>query len=198
MQSPNDSDIGVAYFYFGDEDSPQVFSRAIQSWIIQLASQCDSLPSEPLPAEWSFKALNRPDLPTPLKDREAGESGLQQILESLIAKFRRTFFIIDGLDETSYVPDLKRMVLVLQNLLEQDLGNVSIAIFSRPTRLLEPLLQLADVSIKSTQLEFDLSDYVWFKVDQKVKPMLLAENFFHDEESLALIRSVMIEASAGL
>ena len=92
----------------------------------------------------------------------------------------------------------KHMIEFLQEVLEQDFGNVSIAIFSRPFSSLEPLLQLADVSIRVTQLEPDLSEYIHFKVSQKVKPMLAKASLDHNEDALAVIEKVMAEASAGL
>ena len=90
------------------------------------------------------------------------------------------------------------MVEIAREILEQDLGNVSLAIFSQPFAELEPLLQVADVSIKLTQLEPDLHEYVRLKVIQKVEPMLVAAGLDHDEDSLATIKKVMTEASAGL
>ena len=90
------------------------------------------------------------------------------------------------------------VIETLQVLLEQDLGNISIAIFSKPDSCLGPLLQLADVSIKLTPMEPDLGGYVRIKVNQKVKPLLVAANLDHDEDYLAKIQEIMTEASAGL
>ena len=87
---------------------------------------------------------------------------------------------------------------MLQKILEQDFGNVSIGIFSRPSSFLDPLLQLADVSIRLARFEPDLSEYIRHKVGQKVKPMLVAAGMDHDEDSMAAIEKVMAEASAGL
>ena len=86
----------------------------------------------------------------------------------------------------------------LQEILEQDFGNVSIAIFSTPKPLLESLLQLSDVTIKLTQLEPDLGEYIHRKVFQKVKPELVAASMDYDENTLTTIENVMAEASAGL
>ena len=141
----------------------------------------------------------------------AWEARLLLVLKSLFTKFRRTFLLLDGLDELLDNFDkemdsmgvncsdyLKDMVKFLQEILEQDFGNVSIAIFSRPLRGLEPLLRHADVSIRVTRLEPDLSAYIHFKVSVKVKPMLVEAHLDHDQDALAVIEKVMAEASAGL
>ena len=120
------------------------------------------------------------------------------MLQSLFTKFRRTFLFIDGLNELDGSQYVELVIELLQEVLEQDFGDVSIAIFSRPRRLLEPLLQLADVSIRVTRLEPDLSEYIHFKVSRKVKPMLVEANLDHDQEALAVIEKAMAEASAGL
>ncbi len=120
---------------------------------------------------------------------------LRSILVSLFTQFGRTFLIIDALDKSR---DDERIVETVREILEQDFGNVSIAIFSEPFDMLEPLLQVADVSIRLTQLEPDLHEYVRLKVSQKVKPMLADAGLDHDEDSIATIQKVMTEASAGL
>ena len=125
----------------------------------------------------------------------AWEVALRSVLQSLFTKFRRTFLFIDGMGDFNYN---KRTVEFLQEVLEQDFGDVSIAIFSRPLSLLDPLLQLADVSIRVTRLEPDLNEYIHFKVSRKIKPMLVEANLDHDEDALAVIEKVMGEASAGL
>ena len=128
----------------------------------------------------------------------AWEVALRSVLQSLFTKFRRTFLFIDGMSDFNGFDYNKRTVEFLQAVLEQDFGDVSIAIFSRPLSLLEPLLQLADVSIRLTRLEPDLSEYTHFKVSRKIKPMLVEANLDHDEDALAVIEKVMGEASAGL
>ena len=128
----------------------------------------------------------------------AWEFALRSVLQSLFTNFRRTFLFIDGLSEFNGFDFNKRTVEFLQEVLEQDFGNVSIAIFSRPLGTLEPLLELADVSIRVTQFEPDLSEYIHFKVSQKVKPLLAEAKLDHDENALAVIEKVMAEASAGL
>ena len=190
-------DIGIACFYLRAWFStPFAVIQMLQFLIVQLAAQCESLPSDLLSNNTTIQG--RYSLP-PLEEEHASLSAwtkcMQSLLASLLIKFRRTFLVIDGLDE---LPSKKRVIETLKVLLEQDLGNISIAIFSRPTSYLEPLLQLADVSIKLTPMEPDLGGYVRLKVDQKVKPLLIAENLDHDEEYLAKIQEIMTEASAGL
>ena len=89
------------------------------------------------------------------------------------------------------------MIETLQVLLGQDLGNISIDIVSRPASFLEPLLQLADVSMKLTQIEPDPGGFHRCKVNQKVRPLLIAANMDHDGDYLAKIQDIM-KASAEL
>ena len=170
---------------------------------MQLSLQCESLPtgltskpgtlaeqySLPHPSDFTYSQL---------ASQIAWEARLRSVLQSLFTQFRRTFLFIDGLDVPSDLDHIKRLVDLLQEVLEQDFGNVSIAIFSRPLILLEPLLQLADVSISVTRLEPDLSEYVNYMVSRKVKPMLAEANLDHDQDALAVIEKVLAEASAGL
>ena len=154
---------------------------------------------------------NLPSSSNKTYSQKAWEASLLPVLKSLFTKYRRTFLVLDGLDEllddfdrkmdsvrVNYSDHLRNMVKFLQEVLEQDFGNVSIAIFSRPMNGLGPLLQQADVSIRLAQLEPDLSEYIHLKVGHKVKPVLFEENLDHDEDALAMIEKVMAEASAGL
>ena len=200
LQNSNDGDVGVAYYYFkAADDDRNMLVRAIKFWIIQLASQCESLPSELLPAVTNSCRLRDSQLPSPdNENRRRWETGLRQVLWSLLTRFRRTFIIIDGLTEMKYAKQVESMVLIIRALLEQDFGNVSIAIFSRSEISLVPLLELADVSVKVSQVEPDLSEYVRLKVTQTVKPLLNAGGLDYDDESLATIEGVINEASTGL
>ena len=179
--------------------NPFLVIQMLRFWIVQLAAQCESLPPDLLSKDTTIQ--ERYSLP-PLEDKDASLSAwtdcMQSLLASLLIKFRRTFLVIDGLDEIPSGKNRAGVSETLQVLLEQDLGNISIAIFSRRTIYLEPLLQLADVSIKLTPMEPDLSGYVRLKVNQKVEPLLIAENLDHDEDYLAKIQKIMTEASAGL
>ena len=131
----------------------------------------------------------------------AWEALLRSVLQSLFSKFQRTFLFIDGLSEIYDSRDFycnKRTVQFLQRVLEEDFGNVSIAIFTRPLSFLEPLLQLADVFIRVTRFEPDLTEYVHLKVSHKIKPILAEANLEHGQYALAMIEKVLIEASTGL
>lgn len=167
--------------------------RVLQFWIVQLALQCESFPAE----SWTIQQIR--DLPPLPHDRhQTWIDSLRWVLESLLAKFRRTFLLIDGLERLKERGAVKEMIVMVQDVLEQALGDVSIATFSRPLSSLEPLFQLADVSIKLTQFEPDLSEYIRRKVGQKVKPILATAGLDHDDDSIAAMEKVMASASAGL
>lgn len=189
-------DIGIAYFYLRIGTFFPVV-QMLQFLIVQLAVQCGSLPSDLLSKESSIQQWY--SLP-PLAETSysAWKDCLQSLLASLLIKFRRTFLLFDGLDQIKFTQNRAGMIETLQVLLEQDFGNISIAIFSRPDSYLEPLLQLADVSIKLTPMEPDLGGYVGWKVNQKIKPLLIDENLDYGEDYLAKIQEIVTEASAGL
>ena len=199
-----ESDVGIAYIYIDHTLYGAI--RALQFWIIQLATQCGSLPSRLLTEKLTIRnEYKLPGFGDNLYERSiprdvylAWEARLRLTLTSLFTKFKRTFLLIDGLHEVNTPMGVEVMVRMLQEILEQDFGNVSIGIFSRPASFLDPLLQLADVSIRLAQFEPDLSEYIRYKVGQKVKPMLVAADMDHDENSVAAIEKVMGEASAGL
>ena len=191
-------DIGIACFYIRARfHNPFFVIQMLQFLIVQLAAQCESLPSDLLSKDTTIQ--ERYSLP-PLDYVSFGAWAdcLLSLLLSLLVRFRRTFFMIDGPNETRTTSDFKNTVKILQEILLQDFGNVSVAVFSRPESRLEPLLQLADVSIQLTQMEPDLGGYVRVKLNQKVKPLLIAENLDHDDDYLAKIQEIMTEASAGL
>lgn len=86
----------------------------------------------------------------------------------------------------------------LQDILEQDFGDVSVATFSKPDRSLEPLLEIADVSVRLTQIAPDLSQYTRYKIDKTVKPILMAVNLDYDDALLTTIEQVISDAADGL
>ena len=86
----------------------------------------------------------------------------------------------------------------LQDILEQDFGDVSVAIFSEPDRSLEPLLEIADVSVRLTQIEPYLGQYTRSKIDKTVKPILMAANLDYDDAFLTTIEQVISDAADGL
>ena len=129
------------------------------------------------------------------------ESSLKLLLSSLLAEFRRTFLLIDVFAwawAPHSEPNFREMVVLLKDILEQDLGDVSIAIFSRPDLALEPLLKIADVSIRLTQIEPDLGQYTRYKIDKVVKPRLVTANLDYDDGFLTTIEQVVSGAADGL
>ena len=151
LQSSKMRDIGIAYFYLRRGTSFAVV-QMLQFWIVQLAVQCGSLPSDLLSKESSIQQWY--SLP-PLAETSysAWKDCLQSLLASLLIKFPRTFLLFDGLDQIKFTQKRAGVIETLQVLLEQDFGNISIAIFCRPDSYLEPLLQLADVFIELTPME---------------------------------------------
>lgn len=129
-----------------------------------------------------------------------------EILISLLPEYRRTFFVLDGLDEliridSQGVPANQFIVTILQKLLTQDHSNVSIATFWRPDLVtLNPLLDLADVSIRLSRVEPDPRryEYITIKVQRIVKPAFIRAGRECDRESLDAIEQVLVEASDGL
>ena len=164
----------------------------LQFCIIQLASQCQSLPvgllTDKLTAEEFCNRIPLAQAP------DTRESFLKFVLYSLLPNFRRIFLLID-----EYNPHLQpSMVNIVKDILEQDFGNVSIAIYCLPHSTLEPLLEIADVSIRLTQIEPDLGQYIRYKIDRVVKPRLVAANLDYDDGFLATIEQVISGAADGL
>lgn len=130
---------------------------------------------------------------------------LLRILISLLPKYRLTFFVLDGFDETGrslFDPPSRSTLLfvnVLEELLVQDYGSVSIAIFSRPmVKVLAPLLDLADVSVRLSSIEPDLQRYVAIKIERNIRPSMIAAGFESGHDLLDTIRQVLFEAADGL
>jgi len=155
--------------------------------IMQLALQLRALPTSD--SLWTFKENSR--------------QRLEEILMSLLPKFRRTFFFVDGLNH-NYVKigEVITVVAMLQNLLEQDYGNISIAIFSRGEHpgLVNHLRNLADVSVRVSTIEPSLQQYVHSKVMRLVQPALVeaGPQSAKDSPSIAAIEEVIVQASDGL
>jgi len=98
--------------------------------------------------------------------------------------------------------EITTVVALLRNLLEQDHGNVSIAIFSRYKHeaSLDPLLNLADVSVRVSTIEPSLQQYVHSKIMRLVRPALneAGPQSASDSSSIAAIEEVIVQASDGL
>ena len=175
--------------------------------MFQLALQCFCVPSGlgpskvlqgKTPADFSYACSE----PSCQQYREC----FLQTLFSILPNFRGTYIILDGLDtrgegEYSHVRKVKEISAVIQSLLEQDFGNVSIAIFSRPERYLDPLFDLADVSIRLLKAEPSsdtLSGYCRNRVEGKVGPELVSAGFRKPEIWLDDIAEAICRASDGL
>jgi len=124
------------------------------------------------------------------------ERALMKVLMSLLSQFRRTFFVIDGLYKT-----YSQMLAILGRILEQDYGNVSVAVFHGEFNSpLESLTKFADVSIHVSAIEPNLQQYVHSKVIKLVGPALLdaVSQNSQANPSLGEIEEVIVEASDGL
>ena len=89
----------------------------------------------------------------------------------------------------------------IRALLEQDFGNVNIAIFSRPNRSVNPILDLADVSIRLLKAEpspDSLLGYCRSRVEGKVMPELVTAGFRQPEIWLGDIEKAICAASDDL
>jgi len=162
----------------------------LKFWIMQLALQLRVLPAS--------------DGIWPLEEYSLQQ--LEEILMSLLPRFRRTFIFVDEIWEDFNLywenGELTTIVPLLRNLLEQDHGNISIAIFSRNKNeaSLDPLLNLADVSVRVSTIEPSLQQYVHSKIMRLVRPALneAGPQSASDSPSIAAIEEVIVQASDGL
>jgi hypothetical protein len=162
----------------------------LKFWIMQLALQLRVLPASD--ALWPLEEYSRQQL--------------EEILMSLLPRFRRTFIFVDGIEKDFNLywenGEITTVVALLRNLLEQDHGNVSIAIFSRYKyeASLDPLLNLADVSVRVSTIEPSLQQYVHSKIMRLVQPALVeaGPQNAKDSPSIAAIEEVIVQASDGL
>ena len=168
----------------------------------QLAARCRQVP-----VNSAFMESRRPQLPSDYREEQhswyystfgllntpncevaAYHKQLQEfqnyLLCALLSKFRRTYIIIDGVDviDRYYNSGLvaAEMRGLIQSLLEQDFGNVSIAIFSRPTESLTPVIELADVSIHLLKVEAppsNLREYTQKKIREYIKPAFVTAGY---------------------
>ena len=181
----------------------------IPIWMYQLGLRCSCVPSG-LAAHEVLK--EKPPADASLAQLEAwhqqhGEY-LLHALFSILSKFRRTYILIDGLehwgrneDDSFFERRVTEISAMLQSLLQQDFGNVSIAIFSRPERHLDHIFDLADVSIRLLKAEPStdtLRGYCRSKVEAKVMPELIDAGFRQPEIWLGDIENAICGASDGL
>ncbi len=188
----------------------------VPTWMVQLALQCSCAPSGSVP-----KSLLQGEPPADagtlqLKSwyRQRSEHHLHALC-SILSLFRRTYIIVDGLDnfslpslpgkpfihDDSFIMRANEISAIIQSLLEQDFGNVSIAIFAKPENYLDPILDLADVSIRLLKAEPSpdtLRGYCQNKVNGKVMPELVTAGFRQPEIWLDDIEDAICRASDGL
>ena len=158
----------------------------LQFCIVQLAFQAQCLPEYLV----DFGKGRDSAFVNFIRDQTTVER-LTSLLISILPKFQRTYILLDGLDEIrtrSTVPSNQfhylqdqaastaRLFEILESLLEQNLGNVSVATFSRPLPThFDTILALADVSIRLLRVEYqsaDIARYVNLKVGKLIKPEL--------------------------
>ena len=204
LQESYGSEVGIAYCYIGPSEPQHI----IQIWLCQLALRCSCVPSgrdnvleEGIPAsasegQWSSWYHRQ-------------HEGLLQALFSILPNFRRTYIIVDGFESYAIWPDAwghrsqraKDEFNLIPSLLEQDFGNVSIAVFSRDHKQLDPIIELADVSIRLLKAEPSpntLRGYCRSRVEGKVKPELVTAGFRQPEIWLDDIELAIYNSSDGL
>ena len=202
LRNSNSTESGLAYCYLGHSYLENIDIEAIlPTWMCQLALRCSCVPSG-LSPDMAFQKLG--------SSSHQYREFLLHALFSILPNFRRTYIILDGLDTCGTGDDDShaRMVTetfgVIRSLLEQDFGNVSIAIFSRPERSLDnpnPIFDLADVSIRLLKAEPSpdtLHGYCRSRVEGKVMPELEIAGFRQPEIWLDDIENAISRASDGL
>lgn len=206
-------DVGIAYFYVPATVDAKLgetgLGAIVPTWMFQLGSRCSCVPSGLDP----HKVLQeKPPADAPHAQLESWYQQycecLLQALFPILSNFRRTYIILDGLDFGAGVDDdslaerrVKEISAIIQSLLEQDFGNVSIAIFSRRGRNLDPIFDLADVSIrllKAEPLPDTLRGYCRSRVEAKVMPELVTAGFRQPYIWLDDIEAAICGASDGL
>ena len=177
----------------------------MQFYIVQLAFQAQCLPENLI-----ISGMN-----SELDDFEDGKADFSKtelliaLLESMITKFRRLFILLDDVSvkllNEEPIPDF------LRRLLEQDLGNVSVAIFRHPFALLHQKFDIADVSIRLIDVQYrseDITNYVDWKLNKLIKPLLdfssinirvrLGHDVIPTSEVLEMMRAAIVSASDNL
>ena len=179
----------------------------VPAWMFQLALRCSCVPSGLAPNK-----ILQEKSPADASHAQS-ESWCQQYSEyllhalfSILPNFRRAYIILDGLDtrgkgDDSLLRRAKEISAIIQSLLEQDFGNVSIAIFSRPETYLDSIFDLADVSIrllKAAPSPDTLRGYCRSRVKGKVMPELVTAGFRQPEIWFDDIEEAVFRASDGL
>ena len=195
LQDSYGTEVGIAYFYADNITTEDI----IPTWMFQLAFQCSCVPlgsgwdtvlQDKLPADASYEHWN-----SWYRRRHVF---LLQALFSILPNFRRTYIILDGFARGAAK---EHELTDIPSLLEQDFGNVSIAIFSRDHKQFDPIMELADVSIRLLKAEPSantLRGYCRSRVEGKVKLELVTAGFRQPEVWLDDIEKAICNASDGL
>ena len=168
-----------------------MFRLALQCSCVPLGSAPNNVSQEELPADASQEQQNSWD--------QRHHKSFHQELFSILSNFRRTYIVLDGLEDGG--SEVMHALKIVPSLLEQDFGNVSIAIFSRVHTALASITDLADVSIRLLKAEPSpdtLRGYCRSRVERKVKPELVSAGFRQPEVWLDDIERAICNASDGL
>ncbi|CUS10751.1 unnamed protein product, partial [Tuber aestivum] len=151
----------LAYFYFTFSDSEK---QKLRNMLLSLIGQLSKRPSERgLPAEVvdlydSSKAIGKP----------ADTKSLKDLLSRIIKSFRKTFIILDALDE--FPKDTRKSLLswIGELTVDHNAGSLSILVTSRPeadiVKSLEPLTTFS-ISLQSNTIDPDIRSYIQNSLD---------------------------------
>ena len=212
LQESCDKAVGVAYYYVyqsRDLDTWPVIDSVVSTLMAQLALQARCAPS--LSALESLLPGRSPaNTSLDIQYRQLREHRLRALF-TILSLFRRTYIILDGLDSSQFSlspagggndsANAKKISTIIQPLLEQDFGNVSIAGFFRAEEFYGHMFDLADVSIRLLKAEPStnaLRRYCRDRVESKVKPELVTAGFRQPEDWLDDIEEAICNASDGL
>lgn len=147
------SDVGHAYFYFTFRDeSKQTTEGLLRSIIVQLSSQRPFLPEE---VRDLYNVHGKQQQGPPLLD-------LTRVFFSLLQSFRKTYLMIDALDECSE-QDAMLDLITQMSTADQHSCNTSLLIMSRRERAIEVTLQdivTDSICIQSELIEADIRLHV--------------------------------------
>lgn len=147
------SDVGHAYFYFTFRDAlKQTTEGFLRSIIVQLSSQRSSLPEE---VRGLYNVHGKQQQGPPLPN-------LILVLFSLLQSFRKTYLMIDALDECSEQDAMLDLITQISTA-DQNSGETSLLITSRRERAIEITLKdmvTGSICIQSKLIEADIRLHV--------------------------------------
>jgi len=149
----NTSEVGYAYFYFDfNNERKQTVEGFLRSMIVQLSCQQLSLPEE---VQNLYDAHIK-------QQQEPRLSSLIETFISLVKGFRRTYVMMDALDECS---ERQAMLELIAQVVarDQNLKKINLLITSRRERDIETTLQdivTDSIRIQSAQIEADIRLHV--------------------------------------